>query len=106
MTRRSLERIRSGDVGTARSNRFVRLHRSPVHTDVPATDAVFLPAPDDETRPSRAKGLGRLGALGAGASAARAVHNATGIRICDHPLTLDKVLEGFEEQEGRPPRRN
>ncbi|WP_375464759.1 molybdopterin cofactor-binding domain-containing protein [uncultured Methylobacterium sp.] len=77
----------------------------PVHADIPAMDAVFLPELDDKANPLKSKGLGELGICGAGASLANAVYNATGIRIRDYPLTLDKVLKGFEEQEGRAPRR-
>ena len=77
----------------------------PVHADIPAMDAVFLPERDDKANPLKSKGLGELGICGAGAALANAVYNATGIRIRDYPLTLDKVLKGFEEQEGRAPRR-
>ncbi|WP_375457270.1 molybdopterin cofactor-binding domain-containing protein [uncultured Methylobacterium sp.] len=77
----------------------------PVHADIPAIEAVFLPELDDKANPLKSKGLGELGICGAGAALANAVHNATGIRIRDYPLTLDKVLKGFEEQEGRAPRR-
>ncbi|TXN79228.1 xanthine dehydrogenase family protein molybdopterin-binding subunit [Methylobacterium sp. WL8] len=77
----------------------------PVHADIPAMDAVFLPEVDDKANPLKSKGLGELGICGAGAALANAVYNATGIRIRDYPLTLDKVLKGFEEQDGRAPRR-
>ena len=77
----------------------------PVHADIPAMDAMFLPERDDKANPLKSKGLGELGICGAGAALANAVYNATGIRIRDYPLTLDKVLRGFEEQEGRAPRR-
>ena len=77
----------------------------PVHADIPEMDAVFLPERDDKANPLKSKGLGELGICGAGAALANAVYNATGIRIRDYPLTLDKVLKGFEEQDGRAPRR-
>lgn len=48
------------------------------------------------TNPLRIKGLGELGICGAGASIANAVCDATGVRITDLPLTLDKVLAGLE----------
>ena len=63
-----------------------------VHADVPAIDAVFLPELDDLSSPMKSKGIGELGICGAGAAVANAVYNATGIRIRDYPLTLDKVL--------------
>ena len=77
----------------------------PVHADIPEMDAVFLPERDDKANPLKSKGLGELGICGAGAALANAVYNATGIRIRDYPLTLDKMLKGFEEQDGRAPRR-
>jgi xanthine dehydrogenase YagR molybdenum-binding subunit len=43
----------------------------------------------------KSKGLGELGICGAGAAVANAVYNATGIRIRDYPLTLDKVLKAW-----------
>jgi xanthine dehydrogenase YagR molybdenum-binding subunit len=63
-----------------------------VHADVPSIDAVFLPELDDKSSPMKSKGIGELGICGAGAAVANAVYNATGIRIRDYPLTLDKVL--------------
>ena len=41
----------------------------------------------------------------AGAALANAVYNATGLRIRDYPLTLDKVLDGWNEREGAAQRR-
>ena len=63
-----------------------------VHADVPVIDAVFLPELDDQSSPMKSKGIGELGSAAPGAAVANAVYNATGIRIRDYPLTLDKVL--------------
>ena len=67
----------------------------PVHADIPAIEAVYLPEVDDKTNPLKIKGLGELGICGAGAAVANAIYNACGVRIRDYPLTLDKVLAGF-----------
>ena len=67
------------------------------HADVPSVDAFFLPELDDKANPLKSKGLGELGICGAGASVANAIYNATGIRIRDYPMTLDKVLKGLEQ---------
>jgi xanthine dehydrogenase YagR molybdenum-binding subunit len=67
----------------------------PVHADIPAIEVVFLPELDDKANPLKIKGLGELGISGAGAAVANAVFNATGVRIRDYPLTLDKVLAGW-----------
>jgi xanthine dehydrogenase YagR molybdenum-binding subunit len=40
----------------------------------------------------KAKGVGELGLCGVGAAVANAVYNATGVRIRDYPVTLDKLL--------------
>ena len=41
----------------------------------------------------KAKGVGELGICGPGAAVANAIHNATGIRIREYPITLDKYLD-------------
>ena len=69
------------------------------NADIPAIDAVFLPESDDYSSAMKSKGLGELGICGAGAAVANAVYNATGIRIRDYPLTLDKVLRAWVQAE-------
>ncbi len=64
----------------------------PVHADIPDLDVVFLDETDDKSSWIKAKGVGELGICGVGAAVANAVYNATGIRIRDYPLTLDKLL--------------
>jgi xanthine dehydrogenase YagR molybdenum-binding subunit len=64
----------------------------PVHADIPAIEAIFLPELDEKSNPLKSKGIGELGICGAGASIANAVYNACGARIRDYPITLDKVL--------------
>ncbi len=76
-------------------NRDLAEYHVPVHADIPAIDAVFLPEVDDKTNPLKIKGVGELGISGAGAALANAVFNACGVRIRDFPLTLDKVLAGM-----------
>jgi xanthine dehydrogenase YagR molybdenum-binding subunit len=41
----------------------------------------------------KAKGVRELGLCGVGAAIANAVYNATGIRVRDYPITLDKFIE-------------
>jgi xanthine dehydrogenase YagR molybdenum-binding subunit len=64
----------------------------PVHADIPELDVIFLDYPDDKSSPMKAKGVGELGLCGVGAAVANAVYNATGVRIRDYPITLDKHL--------------
>ena len=64
----------------------------PVHADIPDLDVVFLDETDDKSSWLKAKGVGELGICGVGAAVANAVYNATGIRVRDYPVTLDKLL--------------
>lgn len=64
----------------------------PVHGDIPHLDVVFLDETDPVSSPMKAKGVGELGLCGVGAAIANAVYNATGIRVRDYPITLDKLL--------------
>jgi len=50
---------------------------------------------DPTSSPMKAKGVGELGICGAAAAVANAVYNATGVRVRDYPITLDKLLKGL-----------
>lgn len=71
----------------------------PVHADIPDLDVIFLDELDDKSSPVKAKGLGELGICGVGAAVANAVYNATGVRVRDYPLTMEKILSGWSRQE-------
>jgi xanthine dehydrogenase YagR molybdenum-binding subunit len=64
----------------------------PVHADIPDLEVVFLEELDDKSSPMKAKGVGELGICGVGAAVANAIYNATGVRIRDYPMTMDKLL--------------
>lgn len=64
----------------------------PVHADIPHQDVVFLDETDPMSSPLTAKGVGELGICGVGAAIAIAAYNATGVRVRDYPITLDKLL--------------
>ncbi len=51
----------------------------------------WLDEPDTYVTPMGAKGLGEVGIVGTAAAIANAVHHATGIRVRDLPITLDKL---------------
>ncbi|WP_405550531.1 molybdopterin cofactor-binding domain-containing protein [Streptomyces sp. NBC_01171] len=76
-------------------NRDLANYLVPVHADIPDVDAVLLDGFDDKANPLGVKGAGELGICGAGAAVANAVFNATGVRVRDFPITLDKVLPGL-----------
>ncbi|WP_198135194.1 xanthine dehydrogenase family protein molybdopterin-binding subunit [Rhodopseudomonas palustris] len=63
----------------------------PVHLDVPAIDVIWTDIPDPRA-PMGARGIGEIGITGVGAAVANAVFNATGKRVRDLPVTLDKLL--------------
>jgi xanthine dehydrogenase YagR molybdenum-binding subunit len=63
----------------------------PVNLDVPNIEVQFLDVPDPQT-PMGARGLGEIGITGTAAAIANAVFNATGRRIRELPITLDKLL--------------
>ena len=65
----------------------------PVHADIPHQDVVFLDTADPVSSPMKAKGVAELGICGVAAAVANAMYNATGIRVRDYPLTLDKFLD-------------
>ncbi len=76
-------------------NRDLGEYHVPVHADVPDIDVTFLAERDVHANPLLSKGVGELGICGAGAAVANAIFNATGIRIRDYPITLDKLLPGL-----------
>ena len=63
----------------------------PVHTDVPEIDVIWNDIADPHT-PMGAHGVGEIGITGVGAAVANAVFNATGRRVRELPITLDKLL--------------
>ncbi|MER2251120.1 aldehyde oxidoreductase molybdenum-binding subunit PaoC [Methylorubrum podarium] len=65
----------------------------PVHADIPHQEVIFLDEVDPQSSPMKAKGVGELGICGVGAAVANAIYNATGIRVRDYPITLDKLLD-------------
>jgi xanthine dehydrogenase YagR molybdenum-binding subunit len=69
----------------------------PVHADIPHQDVIFLDEMDPISSPMKAKGIGELGLCGVAASLANAVYNATGVRVRDYPITLDKFLDRLPE---------
>jgi xanthine dehydrogenase YagR molybdenum-binding subunit len=76
-------------------NHDLALYEAPVHADIPHQEVVFLDEADPTISPLKAKGVGELGICGVAAAVANAVYNATGVRVRDYPLTLDKLLAGM-----------
>jgi xanthine dehydrogenase YagR molybdenum-binding subunit len=74
-------------------NHDLASYEVPVHADIPHQDVIFLDEVDVMSSPMKAKGVGELGICGVSAAIANAIYNATGVRVRDYPVTLDKLLE-------------
>ena len=74
-------------------NHDLASYEVPVHADIPHQEVIFLDYPDPMSSPMKAKGVAELGICGVGAAVANAVYNATGVRVRDYPITLDKHLD-------------
>jgi xanthine dehydrogenase YagR molybdenum-binding subunit len=84
---------------TAMDHRFGRFmthnladYHVPAHADVPPIDVIFVEEQDDEINPLGIKGVGEIGIVGTAAAVANAVFHATGKRVRDLPITVDKVM--------------
>ena len=64
----------------------------PVNADIHAIEVIFADEHDDKVSPIGVKGLGEIGIVGTAAAIANAIYHATGKRIRDLPITLDKLL--------------
>ncbi|OJF13495.1 xanthine dehydrogenase family protein molybdopterin-binding subunit [Couchioplanes caeruleus] len=64
----------------------------PVHADVEWIDAAWLDEADDDLNPMGSKGIGEIGIVGSPAAIVNAVWHATGVRVRDLPVRLDKLL--------------
>jgi xanthine dehydrogenase YagR molybdenum-binding subunit len=69
----------------------------PVHADVPHLDVAFIEEVDATMSPVKAKGVGELGLSGVAPAIANAIYNATGVRVREYPITLEKHLDGLPE---------
>lgn len=69
----------------------------PVHADIPHQEVIFLDETDPMSSPMKAKGVGELGLCGVSAAIANAIYNATGVRVREYPMTLDKIIGGLPE---------
>jgi xanthine dehydrogenase YagR molybdenum-binding subunit len=73
------------------NNNFADYH-VPVQADVPHIEAVFVNKPDPVLNPIGAKGMGEIALIGFASAVANAVYHATGKRIRELPITLDKLI--------------
>jgi xanthine dehydrogenase YagR molybdenum-binding subunit len=85
---KSVRDPRSGRVTT----RDLADYHVPVNADVPPLEVIFLDEIDPHVNPLGAKGIGEVGITGMAAAIANAVHHATGQRVRELPITLDRLL--------------
>jgi xanthine dehydrogenase YagR molybdenum-binding subunit len=63
----------------------------PVNADIHEIEVIFVDEPDEVVNPLGIKGVGEIGIVGVAAAIANAVYHATGKRIRDLPITIDKL---------------
>jgi xanthine dehydrogenase YagR molybdenum-binding subunit len=72
-------------------NANIAEYHVPVNADVRDIEIIFVDEPDDIVNPLGIKGLGEIGIVGVAAAIANAIYHATGKRVRDLPITLDKL---------------
>ena len=73
-------------------NANIAEYHVPVNADVHDIEVIFVDEPDDMVNPLGIKGVGEIGIVGVAAAIANAIYHATGKRVRDLPITLDKLL--------------
>ena len=73
-------------------NHSLAEYHIPVNADIGEIDVVFVEEHDEIVNALGSKGVGEIGIVGVAAAVANAVYHATGKRVRDFPITLDKVL--------------
>ena len=63
----------------------------PVNADIHDIEVIFVDEPDELINPLGIKGVGEIGVVGTAAAIANAIYHATGKRVRDLPITLDKL---------------
>ena len=88
LTEETVRDARSGRV----VNHSLQDYHVPVNADVPAIDVIMVDEKDPFVNEIGAKGMGEIGITGIGAAIANAVYHATGKRVRDLPIPVDKLL--------------
>jgi xanthine dehydrogenase YagR molybdenum-binding subunit len=84
----SLRDLRYGRIANANLAEY----HVPVNADVPDIELIIVPEEDEHLGPLGAKGIGEIGITGVAGAVANAVWHATGKRIRELPITLDRLL--------------
>jgi len=81
----------NNDLGRYMNHNYAEYH-IPVNADIHKIDVIFVEEEDDIASPIGVKGVGEIGMLGVAAAITNAVYHATGKRVRELPLTIDKLL--------------
>jgi xanthine dehydrogenase YagR molybdenum-binding subunit len=73
-------------------NRDLQDYLVPVNADIKEVKVILVPEVDEDVNPAGVKGLGELGNVGTAAAIANAVYNATGKRVRELPIRIDKLI--------------
>jgi xanthine dehydrogenase YagR molybdenum-binding subunit len=73
----------------------------PVNKDINDIEVIFVEEKDDVVNPLGVKGVGEIGIIGVAGAIANAVFHATGVRVRNLPITMDKVLQIAEDDENQ-----
>ena len=79
------------DLGRCMNHNLADYHL-PVQADIGDIEVIFVEENDSIINPLGSKGVGEIGIVGVAAAVANAVYHATGKRIRQLPITLDKLL--------------
>ena len=84
------ESLTDHNLGRIMNHNLAEYH-VPANADVPDIDVIFVEEHDDKANPLGVKGLGEIGVVGTAAAIANAIFHATGKRVRDLPITIDKL---------------
>jgi xanthine dehydrogenase YagR molybdenum-binding subunit len=73
------------------NNNFAEYH-VPVNADIETVDVTVVEIPDTKFNPLGARGIGEIGITGAAAAVGNAIYHATGKRVRNFPITVDKIM--------------
>ena len=83
------------DLGTGHfANASLAEYHVPVNADIGELDVTFIDAPDTNFNPLGIRGIGEIGITGVAAALCNAIWHATGVRVRDLPITIDKLMPG------------
>jgi xanthine dehydrogenase YagR molybdenum-binding subunit len=81
-------------------NANIAEYHVPVNADVQDIQVIFVDEPDELVNPLGIKGVGEIGIVGTAAAIANAIYHATGRRVRDLPITLDKLMRSESRHSG------